>query len=280
VKVEVGVGLGLAWALALPSLGADPPGVPVARLAYVESGVQRQSGRGKWSSVSEGDPLRTGERIKTGPTAVTRVAFPWMSVVVAPESVVSIPSGAVLSVTLESGRAQLAASEGDIIKLRTDELELRGGGNVVVRRAGSTTLVTVLSGSFRVSAGDRTALISAPPQLVTLGAGKAVVVRPNTRLEVETPPAPPQGLRPGSDPVYVKPGEAAALAWTPNGMRYHVQLLAIDSEEPWLERDVDTASLSLAIPWPGTFRWRVSTRDARGLEGLPSAEGLVCVVQY
>ena len=273
----------LILALIVPaaaSRGADAPAVPVARLAYVEAAVDRQVGRGKWSNVAEGELMRTGDRVRTGPLAVARIAFPWMSVAVAPRSVVSIPASAVLSVTLESGRAQLVASEGDIIKLRTDELELRGGGNVVVRRDGVTTLVTVLSGSFRVIAGDRTALISAPPQIAMLDAGKAAVVRPNTRLAIETPPAAPDGLMPSSDPMYVKPGEPAALSWSSTGARYHLQVLGIDSEEAWLERDVDGSSASVPIPWPGTFRWRVASRDGRGLEGLPSAEGLVCVVEY
>jgi hypothetical protein len=45
-----------------------------------------------------------------------------------------------------------------------------------------------------------------------------------------------------------------------------------------LERDVGASPQTIAIPWLGTFRWRVSARDARDLEGIPSAEGLVCVV--
>jgi hypothetical protein len=29
----------------------------------------------------------------------------------------------------------------------------------------------------------------------------------------------------------------------------------------------------------GTFRWRVSVRDGRGLESPPSAPGFICVVE-
>jgi len=36
---------------------------------------------------------------------------------------------------------------------------------------------------------------------------------------------------------------------------------------------------TLLIPWEGTFRWRVSSRDAQGLESRPSEEGLICVVE-
>jgi hypothetical protein len=45
-----------------------------------------------------------------------------------------------------------------------------------------------------------------------------------------------------------------------------------------LARELAERQLSLVIPWLGTFRWRVYTLDREGLEGRPSAEGLVCVV--
>ena len=35
--------------------------------------------------------------------------------------------------------------------------------------------------------------------------------------------------------------------------------------------------LVVALPWEGAFRWRVSGRDARGLEGPPSEDGLLAV---
>jgi hypothetical protein len=31
------------------------------------------------------------------------------------------------------------------------------------------------------------------------------------------------------------------------------------------------------VPWEGAFRWRVSARDARGLEGVPSEDGFIAV---
>jgi hypothetical protein len=33
------------------------------------------------------------------------------------------------------------------------------------------------------------------------------------------------------------------------------------------------------IPWEGTYRWRISSRDAQGLEGRPSEAGVICVVE-
>jgi hypothetical protein len=35
----------------------------------------------------------------------------------------------------------------------------------------------------------------------------------------------------------------------------------------------------MTIPWLGTYRWRVSSRDERGLEGVPSPFGYICVVE-
>ena len=45
-----------------------------------------------------------------------------------------------------------------------------------------------------------------------------------------------------------------------------------------LARNVGAPPLTIEIPWLGTYRWRVSTRDDRGLESPPSAAGYVCVV--
>ena len=58
-----------------------------------------------------------------------------------------------------------------------------------------------------------------------------------------------------------------------------MQVLGIDSEDVLLEKDVGMAPATLEIPWLGTFRWRVSVRGADGLEGMPSPEGVVCVVE-
>jgi hypothetical protein len=60
---------------------------------------------------------------------------------------------------------------------------------------------------------------------------------------------------------------------------HHVQVLDFDSDQVLLARDTGPSPLSLRIPWLGTYRWRVSARDARGIEGLPSRPGYICVVE-
>ena len=82
-------------------------GIRIARLSYVEGDVERAAFRSGFKDAPEGSELLTGDRIRTGPRAVARLAFPGMSLTVAPSSVVSIPPGIVLSLVLEHGRAEL-----------------------------------------------------------------------------------------------------------------------------------------------------------------------------
>jgi hypothetical protein len=93
-------------------------------------------------------------------------------------------------------------------------------------------------------------------------------------------PPPPRGLRPGVEVGYVRSGEPVELRWAASGRLYHVQLLALqgNDDQILLARDTAASSLRLSIPWLGTYRWRVTTRDARDVESPPSGFGLVCSV--
>jgi hypothetical protein len=246
-------------------------GIPVARLSYVEGGVDSAAFRRPFKPTREGSELRTGDRVRTGPAAVARLALGGMSLSVAPSSVVSIPPGIVLSLALEQGRVELRA-QGDIVKLRTDEARVRGGGRVVVRRtSGGPTAVAALEGRFVVSGGDRD---------VTLESGQGTVVAPRSFPGAPRPLASaPVGLVPGSDALYARPGQPARIAWSSSATAHHVQVLGIDSEDVLLEQDVSESPASVTIPWLGTFRWRVAVRGRDGLEGMPSAEGVICVVE-
>jgi hypothetical protein len=51
----------------------------------------------------------------------------------------------------------------------------------------------------------------------------------------------------------------------------------VGSEVVLLQRDVTASPARIEVPWEGAFRWRVSARSARGLEGLPSEDGLIAV---
>jgi hypothetical protein len=118
--------------------------------------------------------------------------------------------------------------------------------------------------------------------------GKAVMVKASqgTRVRKGKPPDPPIALPaapgalwPGADPFYVVAGQPVALRWSSEAPLHRLEILGLDSEEVLLARELPEHTLSLVIPWLGTFRWRVSTLDRDGLEGRPSAEGLVCVVE-
>ena len=246
-------------------------GIPVARLSYVQGDVERAAFRRAFTGTPEGSEVRTGDRIRTGPSSVARLAFPGMSLTVAPASVVSIPPGIVLSLALEQGRAELRA-EGDIIKLRTDEARIRGAGRIVVRRPdGGPTAVAALDGRFVVTASDRD---------VTLEAGQGSVIAGKSFPTAPRPLAPaPSALVPGSDALYARPLQPSRLAWSSAAPAHHVQVLGIDSEDVLLEKDVGPSPTTVEIPWLGTFRWRVSVRGRDGLEGMPSPEGVVCVVE-
>lgn len=256
--------------------GEDPAevpkeGVPVARLTFVERLVEQAADAGKWRKAKEGVPFRTGERLRTAPDAVARIDFPWMSVTLGPASVVTIPNTYVLSTVLEQGRVQLNADGRDILKLRTADAEVRGRGRVVVRREREATLVMSVAGRFVVEGAGKT---------VALAEGKGTIV-PAGREPL--PPvdlaAPPEGLWPGLDPVFVGAGNPVALTWKPGGTSHYVELLPVGSDVVLIQRDVGRPPWRLEIPWTGAFRWRVSARDARGLEGRPSADGMICVVE-
>jgi hypothetical protein len=85
---------------------------------------------------------------------------------------------------------------------------------------------------------------------------------------VLAPPA--QGLWPGKDPVYAAPGEPLDLRWTSDAPGFQLELLPIGSDVVLLQRDVAVSPARIEVPWEGAFRWRVSARDQRGLEGVPS----------
>jgi hypothetical protein len=249
-------------------------GIAVATLAYASAPVEREIlGTSGTKALKPGEFVRTGDRIRTGADGVARLSFPWMSITASPSTTIHIPSEVILSVVLDQGRAEVAAEGGDILKVRAAEAEVRGAGRVVIRRDSQrqALVVTAREGTFRVEGGGKA---------VVLLAGEGTVVRqgqppePASRL----PPA-PSDLRPGQDPIYVVKGQPAQLSWRHAGATHHLEVLPLDSNDVLLERDVGVGPEPMTIPWLGTYRWRVSARDALGLESLPSAEGLICVVE-
>lgn len=264
----------LALALVSLPLSAQQaaPAAPttIARIAYVEDVVELRRGGGGWSRVAEGAQLRIGDGLRTGPRGAARIDFAWMSVAVAGSSQLAVPPSRVLATVLEEGRVEQFSPSGDMIKLLTAEAAIRGSGRVAVRREGGRTLVSALEGTFRVEAAKTTVVLAAGNGTVVAGSGPPLPSRPLPRA--------PSSLDPGDDPLYVSPDEPISLRFESNAKAHHVQILAIDENAVLIERDFAGAPATIAIPWLGTFRWRVAARDADGLEGPVSKEGLIAVV--
>lgn len=260
--------------LAAPALFAAPAPAPsLARLTYVERAVEQggtaASGEaGSWRAAREGGALRFGEQLRTAPDAALHLDFPWMAISMSASSVLQFPDGPFLQSVLAQGRVALRAERREILKLVTDEAELRGQGHAIVRRRDKETLVSSLAGRFSVEGGG---------SVVNVPAGSGLVVRAGQApLKTVSLPAPPDGLVPGQDPFYAAVGRPIRLRWNGRAPAYHVEVLAVGSETVLLEQDVTEPALELAIRWPGAFRWRVASRDARGLEGPPSRDGFIC----
>jgi hypothetical protein len=256
--------------LAAPSAVTAQETLALARLSLVERGVELSKKGATWQSAVEGGPLRIGEALRTGADAVARLELPWMALTLGPGSTLRFPDAFLLAASLESGRALVEAQGRDALKIVTAEAEVRGQGRAVVRRQGKETLVTCLAGRFYVQGGETT---------VTLAPGRGTVVRSggSPSAPEDAPAAPAQGLWPGKDPVYVAPGDPLELRWKGDAAGYQLELLPVGSDVVLLQRDVTAPPARIAVPWEGAFRWRVSARSARGLEGLPSDDGLIAV---
>jgi hypothetical protein len=251
-----------------------PPaaGIAIGALTWTDRVVERAElpAKSSWRRVGEGDRVRTGDTFRTSPDGLARLEFPWMAVAVGPSSMLTIPASTVLSTVLEQGRAEFSGPGRDIVKIRVGEGEVRGGGRLVLRRFSGRTSAAALEGTFRLRAAGRT---------VEIKAGQGTVVADGRPPEAPRPlPEAPRGLWPGSDPAYVRSGQSVELRWSAAGPAHHVEILALQKDEVLLARDVGAPPTRIEIPWLGTYRWRVSARDARGVESPPSVEGLICSV--
>ena len=248
-----------------------PAPAPVASVRILDGTLQR--GRGtSWRGADRDFRISPGESLRTSADGAALLTFPWMQILVGGDAVVGLTPSTILSVTLDRGRVQERATAGDILKVITAEGEVRGRGDVVVTRSevSAETRVSALSGWFRVRS---------PRGLVSLEAGQGAIVTAAGPPEIVDLPASPTGLVPGSDPVYVEQGRSARLVWSGSAPRYRAHVLSLTGDEVVLSREVEGEALDVPGRWLGTFQWRVSSIDARGVEGPPSVPGLFCVVE-
>jgi hypothetical protein len=254
-----------ALLLGAASLDASP-----ARLRFVESVVERTGSGDDWAPAREDTGFEFGDRLRVIGSGLARLRFPWMSVTLGPDAKLSLPAVGILVLQLERGRLAVDSPERETLRIAAPQAEVRGVGRVVVRAVPGRTLVMAHAGRFEVTGAGAS---------VTLESGWGTLVGDGTAPS--TPrrlPPPPSDLAPGDDAVYVAVGQPAPLRWRGSAPAHWVELLAVGGDEVLLQREAGAASLSLPVPWPGAFRWRVASRDADGLEGLPSVDGLINAV--
>jgi hypothetical protein len=257
----------LLLGLAAPSVARGS----LATLTYVENEVEALGAKG-WQEATENGGFDIGQQLRTGPSGMARLQLPWMALSISPDSAVSLPDEFILSIVLEKGRAVVDSESQDALKLVTPEGEIRGQGRAIVRREPGRTLVTCVSGRFLVEARGRG---------VRLEAGRGTIVAAGRApTAAESTPSPPEakGLWPGADPVYAERGEALDLRWEDGDFSsFQIEILPVGRDFVLYQRDVGPPPVQVSVPWGGAFRWRVAARDDRGLEGIPSEAGLICV---
>lgn len=246
--------------------GADP-----ARLAYVESTVERAPSPDAWEPAREATGFAFGDELRVLGTGLARLRFPWMSATLGPDAKVSLPATGVLALRLDRGRLAVDSPERDTLPIATPQAEIRGRGRVVVRAKPEETLVMAHAGRFEVVAGGRSVWLDAGTGTVVPAGGAPGAAR--------ALPPPPRDLTPGDDALYVDVNQPASLRWTSDAPAHWVELLPVGGDEVLLQSGAGASTLGLRIPWPGAFRWRVASVDASGLEGKPSDDGLVCAVE-
>jgi hypothetical protein len=220
---------------------------------------------GEVGRVSEGSPVEAGDRLRTGDGGLIRAELGGMVLTLAGSSSLRVDGVP----RLESGRVEIA-SEGETVSLAVEGARVRGGGRIVARRSAGRTSLMVLLGGFRVSAGG---------EEIALASGQGTVISSDGRPGRPSPlAAPPTVVSPALDPHYARANEPVTLTWAPAGL-VHLQVLPFDSPEAIVAIDADQATARVSIAVPGIYRWRVSRRGADGGEGLPSTEGLICVVE-
>ena len=119
----------LATLLAVSS--AAQTGVPLSQVTLVERQVEQGGEVGGWRGAKEGEPLNTGESLRTAETGLARIELPWMSLTLSPASTLSLPDDFILSAVLARERVRIASGERDMLKLLTAEAEVRGRGEAV-----------------------------------------------------------------------------------------------------------------------------------------------------
>lgn len=243
--------------------------IEVARLGFVEGGIEIQQPGGAWTKGAEKQALAIGDRVRTLTGGTARLEFPWTAIAMSDASEAVLEQGRVLTLRLESGRIDLDPEQ-TLLRVVTGEAAISGSGRTLIRREGGTTFVASYSGGADVEAEGVS---------VRVGVNKGTVVNAGKAPSEPRPLSPaPRVVAPSADPRYVNPGEPVRLVWTGLESAYHLEVLSIDSDIPVMSLDILTREYDLRLNWLGTFRWRVAGRTG-AIESQASGEGLICIVE-
>ena len=128
-----------------------PVRIEVARLGFVEGGIEIQQPGGAWTKGAEKQALAIGDRVRTLTGGTARLEFPWTAIAMSDASEAVLEQGRVLTLRLESGRIDLDPEQ-TLLRVVTGEAAISGSGRTLIRREGGTTFVASYSGGADVEA--------------------------------------------------------------------------------------------------------------------------------
>jgi hypothetical protein len=246
-----------------------PAALEVARMGFVEGGVEVRRPGGAWTRAAENQPLLMGDRVRTLRGGTARLEFPWTAIAVGDDSELALQDNRVLTLKLERGRLDIDPEQ-TLLRVVTEEAAISGSGRTLVRREGTSTFVGSYNGGAEVEGKGVT---------VRLGINKGTLTKAGSAPGEAQPLGPaPRVVSPSTDPPYVRPGDPVRLKWKGPEPAYHLEVLSIDSDVPVISLDIDAGEFELRLNWLGMFRWRVAGRTGP-VESQPSGEGLICVVE-
>lgn len=243
--------------------GADPAGD--AKASFIEGDV-KVSREGASTPLREGQSLIAGSRLQTAQRSLARIDFPLTTVLLSAATDLRLSDA---ELVLEGGRVEVSTRDAAVVKLVAADARISGEGWIVVRREENRVQLSAIDGRFAVQVAGKEAIVAG---------GNGLSVAPDAPRRVVALAERPQVVAPNADGQYFKADESFDLKWMPAG-KAHLQILAIDSDGALIDRDVDGDSTSVKLPWPGLYRWRVASLGADGVEGAPSTEGLICILE-
>ncbi len=239
----------------------------------------RRSGEAFWQAVEVGTVFRRGDWIRTADRSSAQVSFlrggsvaldekTVMVVGVAPPSAdqaeAPVPSRPILAVQSGQVRAQVGGEEAVPIVVQTAD----GQQAVLSATPGAArTEVRIVRGSsgteFAVDRGEATLAVAGTEK--SLAAGKVAQVRLGGQVDTEDLIDFPASVEPGIDARFrYTSGLTIKLAWRPvsGAAGYRAQVAKDMSFQSLLfSEERTTTEFEFAPPAPGTYTWRVATRD-------------------